>query len=154
MCSSDLLAYSVYGVWNSRYDYPGLFIAGGQTRTDATVPFIKAILGEIDRLRNQPVTAKELEDAKGNKEQIAAIEKKYFERNKKLQIAQATMATAQSAVQAFNSLAGIPIVGPALGTIAAAAAITAGALQIQKIKNTTFDGDGSLTTNEIGRAHV
>ncbi len=35
------LAYSVYGIWNSRYDYPGLFIAGGQTRTDATVPFIK-----------------------------------------------------------------------------------------------------------------
>ncbi|NCR53147.1 MAG: insulinase family protein [Microcystis aeruginosa L211-07] len=58
------LAYSVYGVWNSRYDYPGLFIAGGQTRTDATVPFIKAILGEIERLRNQPVTAKELADAK------------------------------------------------------------------------------------------
>jgi len=58
------LAYSVYGIWNSRYDYPGLFIAGGQTRTDATVPFIKAILGEIERLRNQPVTAKELEDAK------------------------------------------------------------------------------------------
>jgi zinc protease len=58
------LAYSVYGVWSSRYDYPGLFIAGGQTRTEATVPFIKAIQSEIDRIRTEPVTAKELEDGK------------------------------------------------------------------------------------------
>jgi zinc protease len=58
------LAYSVYGVWNSRFDYPGMFIAGGQTRTDATVPFIQAIRAEIERIQNQPVTEKELEDGK------------------------------------------------------------------------------------------
>jgi zinc protease len=60
------LAYSVYGVWSSRYDYPGLFIAGGQTRTDATVPFIKAMKVEIDRIRREPVTDKELEDGKNS----------------------------------------------------------------------------------------
>lgn len=60
------LAYSVYGVWSGRYDYPGLFIAGGQTRTDATVPFIKAIESEIERVRTEPVTEKELEDAKNS----------------------------------------------------------------------------------------
>ncbi|WP_422662041.1 M16 family metallopeptidase [Pannus brasiliensis] len=60
------LAYSVYGVWSGRYDYPGLFVAGGQTRTDATVPFIKAIESEIERVRTEPVTEKELEDAKNS----------------------------------------------------------------------------------------
>lgn len=85
---------------------------------------------------------KEIEAAKGNKDKIAAIEKKYFERNKKIQIAQATMATAQAAIQAYQAMAGIPIVGPALGAIAAAAAITAGAVQIAKIRNTKFEGGG------------
>ena len=58
------LAYSVYGYWSARYDYPGVFIAGGQTRSDATVPFIQAIRGEIAKLRNNPVTSEELAYAK------------------------------------------------------------------------------------------
>lgn len=60
------LAYSVYGYWSPRYDYDGMFIAGGQTRSGATVPFIKAILTEIEGLRNNPVTEKELADAKAS----------------------------------------------------------------------------------------
>jgi zinc protease len=58
------LAYSVYGVWSARYDYPGLFIAGGQTRSDATVPFIKAIRQEIERMQKEPITSEELAFAK------------------------------------------------------------------------------------------
>lgn len=58
------LAYSVYGVWNPNYDYPGLFLAGGQTRSNATVPFIKSILSEIEQLRTAPITEAELERAK------------------------------------------------------------------------------------------
>jgi zinc protease len=54
------LAYSVYGYWNPRYDYPGMFIAGGQTRSDATVQFVKAMQGEIKRMQTQLVTPKEL----------------------------------------------------------------------------------------------
>jgi zinc protease len=54
------LAYSVYAAWSARYDYPGIFIAGGQTRSEATVPFIQAIKGEIERIRNQPITPEEL----------------------------------------------------------------------------------------------
>jgi zinc protease len=41
-----------------------MFIAGGQTRSDATVPFIKAILSEIEQLRKAPVTPRELAYAK------------------------------------------------------------------------------------------
>ncbi|BAZ90125.1 peptidase M16 domain-containing protein [Raphidiopsis curvata NIES-932] len=58
------LAYSVYGLWNPRFDYPGMFIAGGQTRSDATVQFIKSIQSEIERIKKQPVTTKELRYAK------------------------------------------------------------------------------------------
>lgn len=58
------LAYSVYGVWSPRYDYPGMFIAGGQTRSEATVPFIKSIISEIQRIRTSPVTSEELAYAK------------------------------------------------------------------------------------------
>jgi zinc protease len=58
------LAYSVYGVWSPRYDYPGMFIAGGQTRSDATVQFVKSIKTEIKRLQTEPVTPQELAFAK------------------------------------------------------------------------------------------
>jgi len=48
-------------------------------------------------------------------------------------IAQTTIATYQSAVEAFKSLAGIPVVGPALGAVAAGAAIAAGIANVKKI---------------------
>lgn len=58
------LAYSVYGVWNPRYDYQGTFFAGGQTRTEATVPFVQSILTEIEDIRTTPITELELANAK------------------------------------------------------------------------------------------
>jgi zinc protease len=58
------LAYSVYGAWSPRYDYPGMFIAGGQTRSDATVQFVNAIQAEVKRIQAQPVTSEELAFAK------------------------------------------------------------------------------------------
>jgi len=58
------LAYSVSGAWSPRYDYPGLFIAGGQTRSVTTVSFIQAVRSEIERLKAEPVTPAELAFAK------------------------------------------------------------------------------------------
>ncbi|MBZ8178759.1 M16 family metallopeptidase [Oscillatoria salina] len=58
------LAYSVYGFWSPRYDYDGIFVAGGQTRSDATVPFVQAIVSELQKLRQEPPTEAELEYAK------------------------------------------------------------------------------------------
>ena len=60
------LAYSVYGVWSPRYDYSGLFIAGGQTRSEATVDLIESLLAEIQRVRVAPISGAELEYAKNS----------------------------------------------------------------------------------------
>jgi len=58
------LAYVVYGFWSPRYDYPGVFVAGGQTRSEATVPFVRSILDELERIRREPISADELAYAK------------------------------------------------------------------------------------------
>ena len=58
------LAYSVYGAWSPSYDYDGMFIAGGQTQTNSTVPFIQSVTNEIKKLRNELVTEQELANAK------------------------------------------------------------------------------------------
>lgn len=62
--SREGLAYSVYGFWSANYDYPGIFIAGGQTRSETTVPFINAINQEIERIRTEPISEAELAYAK------------------------------------------------------------------------------------------
>ncbi len=58
------LAYSVYAYWSPSYDHNGIFIGGGQTRSEATVPFIQAMYREIEKIRTQPITEKELAFAK------------------------------------------------------------------------------------------
>jgi TP901 family phage tail tape measure protein len=55
-------------------------------------------------------------------------------------IAEATINTFKSATAAFSAMAGIPIVGPILGAVAAAAAVAAGFVQIQNIKSTPISG--------------
>jgi zinc protease len=58
------LAYSVYASWSPQFDYPGLFVAGGDTRSEATVPFVQSMKKEIERIRNAPISAQELKIAK------------------------------------------------------------------------------------------
>lgn len=58
------LAYSVYAFWSPRYDHNGLFVGGGQTRSEATVPFIRAMYKELERVRQEPITETELAFAK------------------------------------------------------------------------------------------
>ena len=58
------LAYVVYAFWSARYDYPGIFIGGGQTRSESTVPFIQSTLAEIDKMRTTPITDDQLAQAK------------------------------------------------------------------------------------------
>ncbi|OCQ91787.1 peptidase M16 [Limnothrix sp. P13C2] len=58
------LAYSVYGYWSPNYDFPGTFQAGGQTRSEGTVPLIQGLKAEIAKVRSQPISNQELNFAK------------------------------------------------------------------------------------------
>lgn len=57
-------------------------------------------------------------------------------------IASATISTYQSATDSYKSLAGIPIIGPALGFAAAGAAVTAGFANVKKIVSTKVPNSG------------
>jgi hypothetical protein len=98
---------------------------------------ITAALGAI--YENQ--MNRELKAAGDNQQKQEEIKKKYFEKNKKLQIANATIQMFQSAISAFASMAAIPVVGPALGAVAAAAAIALGIANINKIKSQQYESD-------------
>ena len=69
-------------------------------------------------------------------------QKKAFKVQKAANIAQATVDTFSSAIAAYKSQAAIPVVGPVLGGIAAAAAVSAGLLNIKKISQQRFDSGG------------
>jgi hypothetical protein len=66
--------------------------------------------------------------------------KKAFEIGKKAAMAETVVRTFMSATAAFSALAGIPLVGPALGAAAAAAAIAAGYVNLQNIAGQKFEG--------------
>jgi len=61
-------------------------------------------------------------------------------------IVEATIATYTSATKAFNAMVGIPLVGPALGATAAAAAIASGMANVQRIKGVAHDGLDKVPT--------
>jgi hypothetical protein len=120
-------------------------------------------------LKNDEFRAQDTEKQKAYREQISALtigaatnlistlsslnelfageseeeQKKAFKRTQALQIAQTVIDTFRSATGAFSSLASIPIVGPVLGGIAAAAAVTAGLANIKKIREQKFEGAGA-----------
>jgi zinc protease len=57
--------YGVYSSFDCRKG-PGPFVAGGAIRTDVTVPALTELLGELKRIREQPVDADELARAKSS----------------------------------------------------------------------------------------
>ena len=77
---------------------------------------------------------------------------KQLEEYKGIKAAAATMDALGSAVGAYNSLASIPYVGPALGIAAAAAALAAGMANVRLILATTKDNAGNGTDNYANAA--
>jgi tape measure domain-containing protein len=74
---------------------------------------------------------------------MSSENRKMFEIGKAAAIAQTLVSIPASAQKAYDSMAGIPFVGPALGAAAAAAAIVAGGARLQAIKSAQFGGGGS-----------
>lgn len=66
--------------------------------------------------------------------EIQEIKKKYADKQFALNVLNITADTALAAMRAYSAMAGIPVVGPALGVAAAAAAVAAGAAQIAVAK--------------------
>lgn len=75
---------------------------------------------------------KKLEEQK--QKELNAIKAKYADKQFAVTTAMTIASTAQAAMEAYKAMAGIPIVGPALGAIAAGAAIAYGASQIAVAK--------------------
>ena len=67
---------------------------------------------------------------------LAAILGKESAAGKAMAVAQATIDTYKSAVSAYGAMSNIPVVGPALGAVAAAAAVAAGIANVKKITAT------------------
>lgn len=65
-------------------------------------------------------------------------------------IAATTINTYQAATAAYSALAGIPIVGPALGIAAAAAAVIAGAANVKKIASVDVPGGSGNSGSSSG----
>lgn len=70
--------------------------------------------------------------------QMAGQSKKAFALYKAFAITKAVINTYEMATGAFNALVNIPIVGPALGTAAAAAAVAFGMAKVNSIKNQQY----------------
>lgn len=58
------LAYSVFGQYGMNSFYPGVFFAGVQTKSSTTAEAIDAIIEQVERLQDEPITEKELQDTK------------------------------------------------------------------------------------------
>lgn len=78
-------------------------------------------------------------------DELAKKNKVAFEAKKAADIAAAISNTYSSATGAYNAMASIPYVGPALGAAAAAAAVASGLINVKQIAQTKF-GDTSTPT--------
>jgi hypothetical protein len=89
-----------------------------------------------------------------SEEQKDSIRRKYFEKQKQVQIAQALLSTFESAVNMFNSVSKSPITiaFPAAPYIASASAIALGLVNVAKIRNTQFSGSASSSTSASSSA--
>lgn len=107
------------------------------------------ILGTIRGIQN----SEEFQGTMGALNNLSSLRnshsKKAFAIGKAAATAQATVNTFLAATSAYASLAGIPIVGPALGAAAAAAAIAAGVTNIQQIQSQQFGGQADSGMDSV-----
>ena len=95
---------------------------------------------EIKAAKKAGKDTTKLEEEK--EEALNQVKKKYADKQFAVSVLQITASTAVAAMEAYKAMAGIPIVGPALGAIAAAAAVASGAAQIAVAKQQRDEAKG------------
>lgn len=93
-------------------------------------------LAAEQKTRDEAVAKNKLDIQMNTASMLADLGGKGAEFTKGVAVSQAIQDTYKGAVSAYSAMAGIPIVGPALGAAAAGAAITAGLLNVKKIIST------------------
>lgn len=112
----------------------------GGNLTGAMTNFASAEESAISRKYDKQIAAAEGNSKKQKKleekkqKELNAVKAKYADKQFAVTVAQTISTTALAAMEAYKAMAGIPIVGPALGAIAAGAAIAYGASQIAVAK--------------------
>tara|TARA_B110000046_G_scaffold26891_2_gene27055 strand:+ start:742 stop:2409 length:1668 start_codon:yes stop_codon:yes gene_type:complete len=101
--------------------------------TEAEKQKIKDHYADEEEKLTKLTTANKLDLASNAMGDLAGIFGEESKAGKAAAIAQTTIETYKGATSAFASLSGIPIVGPVLGGIAAAAAVAAGIANVKKI---------------------
>lgn len=102
-------------------------------KTGADVALIKA---KYDKLEQERVEAQEnfkMDTRQETFENLANVLGKESAAGKAAAVAATTIDTYQAATAAYKAMAGIPVVGPALGAIAAAAAVASGLKTVKQI---------------------
>jgi hypothetical protein len=90
-------------------------------------------LAQDQKVRDEAVAANRLAVAANTANLIAQLAGEGSAIAKGVAVAQATIDTYKGAVSAYSSLSGIPIVGPALGAVAAGVVVAAGIANVKKI---------------------
>lgn len=95
---------------------------------------------EIKAAKKAGKDTTKLEEEK--EEALNQVKKKYADKQFAVSVLQVTASTAVAAMEAYKAMASIPIIGPALGAIAAAAAVASGAAQIAVAKQQRDEAKG------------
>ena len=158
---ADLISYEEYQDWKTR-----IAEQAEQRRSDLTKTSLQVIsqaassasqlmqalqdaeISKVERKYDKQIAAAQKagkDTTKLEEEKEAAINevrKKYADKQFAANVLQVTATTAVTAMEAYKAMAGIPIVGPALGAAAAAAAVIAGAAQIAVAKQQRDEAKG------------
>ena len=99
----------------------------------------KAQLANLDAKTTMAITVGSLTSTFA---ELGKHNKAAFEADKIMKTGNAVTSTYSAAIKAYDAMAGIPYVGPALGVAAAAAAISFGMAQVSAIQSASFGGGG------------
>lgn len=104
------LAYSAFGQYSMNSFYPGFFYAGVMTKSSTTAEAIEAVIGEIERLQDEPITEQELQDTKDQILNSAVFEYDSYEEILSQQISYEYQGLPQDAYQQYlNGVRGTTI---------------------------------------------